>query len=70
VPAHSEALPDGRYRIIYDPPLSWTPIGDRDADIARITQDVTRQIEAWVRRAPEQWLWMHRRWKTQPEDAA
>lgn len=70
VPAHSELLPDGRYRMIYDPPLSWVPSGDRDADIRRITQDVTRQIETWVRRAPEQWLWMHRRWKTQPEDAA
>ena len=70
VPAHSEVLPDGRYRMIYDPPLSWTPSGDRDADIRRITQDVTRQIEKWVRRAPEQWLWTHRRWKTRPEDAA
>jgi len=70
VPAQSEALPDGRYRIIYDPPLTWTPSGNRDADILRITQDVTRQIETWVRRAPQQWLWMHRRWKTQPEDAA
>jgi KDO2-lipid IV(A) lauroyltransferase len=59
---------DGRYRLIYEPPLEWTPSGDRRADIARLTQDLTRVIEGWVRDTPEQWLWLHRRWKTQPEE--
>ena len=38
--------------------------------IARLTQAMTREIEGWVRARPEQWLWMHRRWKTQPREAA
>jgi KDO2-lipid IV(A) lauroyltransferase len=64
---HTELRPDGRYRLAYDPPLRWSPSGDRDADVRRLTQVLTRHIEAWVRAAPEQWLWIHRRWKTQPK---
>lgn len=66
VPTHTLLGPDGRYRLVYDPPLEWQPGGDRRADIAAITQQLTTVIERWVREAPEQWLWMHRRWKTQP----
>ena len=61
---------DGTYRLIYEPPLEWTPSGDRRADVARLTQELTRVIEGWVRDTPEQWLWLHRRWKTQPDEAA
>jgi Kdo2-lipid IVA lauroyltransferase/acyltransferase len=64
--AHCEALPDGRYRLVYEPPLEWTPSGNRQQDIADLTQRLTTIIEGWIRAVPEQWLWMHRRWKTQP----
>jgi KDO2-lipid IV(A) lauroyltransferase len=70
VPAHCEALPDGRYRLVYDPPLEWTPSGNRQQDIADLTQRLATVIEGWIRAAPEQWLWMHRRWKTQPSARA
>jgi KDO2-lipid IV(A) lauroyltransferase len=40
--------------------------GDADADILANTAAFTRAIEEAVRRNPEQWLWMHRRWKTRP----
>lgn len=66
VPTHTELGADGRYRLVYDPPVEWTATGDRKADVAAITQKLTAVIERWVRDAPEQWLWMHRRWKTQP----
>lgn len=66
VPARAMIGPDGRYRAVYDPPIEWTPSGDKQADIARITQALTRVIEGWIREHPEQWLWIHRRWKTQP----
>jgi KDO2-lipid IV(A) lauroyltransferase len=66
IPAHSELMPDGRYRLIYDPPVAWTPSGDHDVDVARTTQELARRTEEWIRRRPEQWLWMHRRWKTRP----
>jgi KDO2-lipid IV(A) lauroyltransferase len=66
VPSHTRLLPDGRYRLTYEPVLSWTRDADRDREIFRITQWLTHRVERWVRDAPEQWLWMHRRWKTQP----
>ncbi len=66
VPARTTLQPDGRYRAVYEPPLELQATGDRAADIAAITQALTRRIEAWVRETPEQWLWIHRRWKTQP----
>ena len=66
VPGYTRRLPDGRYQLVYQPALRWAPSGDRRADIARLTQAATRCIEGWVRETPEQWLWMHRRWHTQP----
>jgi KDO2-lipid IV(A) lauroyltransferase len=66
VPAHTVLLPSGRYRAIYERPIVFEAEGGRAEAIARLTQRLTRQIEDWVRELPEQWLWMHRRWKTQP----
>jgi len=70
VPCHSEIQTDGRYRMVYEPALVWSPSGNRQADIAHLTQELTRRVEAWVRQVPEQWLWIHRRWKTQPPEGA
>lgn len=39
--------------------------GDRNADVDRIVADYTAVLERWVRRAPEQYFWHHRRWKHQ-----
>lgn len=61
---------DGRYLMKYQPPIRWEGTGDRRADIASLTQRLSLVIEEAVREAPEQWLWLHRRWKAQPGDAA
>jgi KDO2-lipid IV(A) lauroyltransferase len=66
VPARCVRRPDGRYRMAYGPLVEWTASGRRDEDIAALTQQLTSVIEGWVRETPEQWLWLHRRWKTQP----
>jgi Kdo2-lipid IVA lauroyltransferase/acyltransferase len=66
VPCYSEFLPDGRYRLCYEAPLAMAPEADKQAETLRITQELARRTESWVRARPEQWLWMHRRWKTQP----
>ncbi len=66
VGGHAVLMPDGRYRQIYDPPMYAPSTGDREADIAAMTQALADMMEGWVRETPEQWLWMHRRWKTQP----
>ena len=55
-----------RYELIVDR-LFWPePTGDRQADVANLTQQVTARLEARIRECPEQWFWVHRRWKTQP----
>jgi KDO2-lipid IV(A) lauroyltransferase len=66
MPTRTELLPNGHYRLTYDPPIEWTATGDREADVKAVTQALTKRIEGWVRETPEQWLWIHRRWKTQP----
>jgi KDO2-lipid IV(A) lauroyltransferase len=66
VPTFSVPLADGTYEIHYEPEVPIRPSGDRQADVLRVTAECTRIIERWVRRHPELWLWMHRRWKTPP----
>jgi KDO2-lipid IV(A) lauroyltransferase len=55
-----------RFELIVDEPLKIERTGDEDEDIRRLTQQYTRVVEDYVRRYPEQWLWIHRRWKTRP----
>jgi Kdo2-lipid IVA lauroyltransferase/acyltransferase len=56
--------PSGRYSLDFES-IDITETGDRDADVDRIVADYTHVLERWVRRAPEQYLWHHRRWKHQ-----
>ncbi len=57
---------DGRHRGTVLPPLEFTPSGDFDADVAALTQRHAAILEEWVRRHPDHWYWLHRRWKTEP----
>jgi KDO2-lipid IV(A) lauroyltransferase len=56
--------PDGRYAIGFEE-VKVEPTGDREGDVDRIVADYTAVLERWVRRAPEQYFWHHRRWKHQ-----
>ena len=56
----------GKYRLRFDPALQLIRTGDLEADIVANTQRLTKVIEDYVRKHPEQWLWVHRRWKTRP----
>jgi KDO2-lipid IV(A) lauroyltransferase len=66
VPVFCVPQPDGSYRVTYEAPIEEETTGDRDSDVIRITAACTASIERWVRKHPEMWLWMHRRWKTAP----
>jgi Kdo2-lipid IVA lauroyltransferase/acyltransferase len=59
--------PLGKYRLRFDPALELVRTGDLEADIVSNTQKFTKVIEDYVRKYPEQWLWVHRRWKTRPQ---
>src|SRR5580765_1401516 len=54
----------GKYRLRFDPSLEVIRTGNLEADIAANTQLFTKVIEDYVRKYPDQWLWVHRRWKT------
>lgn len=55
-------LPGVRFRVTIHDPIPLEPTGDRQADIARGVQAITRLIEAWVRDNPVDWFWVHKRW--------
>ncbi len=57
----------GKYRLRFDPVLELIRTGDQERDIVANTQMFTKLIEDYVRKYPDQWLWVHRRWKTRPE---
>jgi KDO2-lipid IV(A) lauroyltransferase len=40
---------------------------DHDADVVRLTAKLNERLEFGIRQAPEQWVWLHDRWKKQPE---
>lgn len=61
--AFAVELPDGRYRVDAERLQLPPPSGDREADVLAIMTIVNQKIEEAVREHPEQWLWMHDRWR-------
>ncbi|MCI0349479.1 MAG: lipid A biosynthesis acyltransferase, partial [Acidobacteriales bacterium] len=57
----------GKYRVQLLPALELIRTGNDEADVVANTQLFTKVIEQYARQYPEQWLWVHRRWKTRPE---
>jgi len=56
----------GKYLLIVEPPVPAEYTGDEEADVRRVTEQVTRRVEDQIRQYPGQWLWIHKRWKTRP----
>jgi KDO2-lipid IV(A) lauroyltransferase len=61
IPAFIERLENGRHVVTLHPAL------DLPDDPTEATALMTAKIEEQVRRRPEQWVWMHRRWRRQPD---
>jgi KDO2-lipid IV(A) lauroyltransferase len=62
VPVFALPIAAGRYRMVYEPPVAPPDAGSADA-VREFTQRCTDVLEMYVRRHPELWLWMHRRWR-------
>lgn len=62
VPVFALPLPGGRFRMVYEHPVD-PPRGEGPEAIRDFTQRCTDVLEMYVRRYPELWLWMHRRWR-------
>ena len=57
---------EGKYVLHFGPEIEIPHTADRGADILEGTRRSTVELERWIRRYPDQWLWIHRRWKTRP----
>ncbi|WP_185985089.1 lipid A biosynthesis lauroyl acyltransferase [Aureimonas mangrovi] len=62
-PVRSLRLADGRYRLVLSPRLDLPRDEGGAIDVDASCQLLNDVVEGWVREAPEQWMWFHRRWK-------
>jgi Kdo2-lipid IVA lauroyltransferase/acyltransferase len=69
MPVFALPMPGGRYRMIYEHPVEPPPADSPDP-VRELTQRCTDVLEMYVRRHPELWLWMHRRWRDPEVGAA
>jgi Kdo2-lipid IVA lauroyltransferase/acyltransferase len=60
----------GKYRIIHGKALEPLRTGDRKRDVIETTAAYTAEIERIIRMHPDQWMWIHKRWKTRPPGEA
>lgn len=65
-PVFCRRLEDNTLKVTLLPPLPPPP-GREPEDILAHTLACTREIETFIRQYPDQWIWMHRRWRTRPE---
>jgi len=63
---HIQRNRDSRHTITIEGPLNLIQTGDHDKDVIANTEMFTKKIEQCIRNNPEQWVWMHRRWRRQP----
>jgi KDO2-lipid IV(A) lauroyltransferase len=57
---------DARYRLTMKRVTPGASTGDKDQDAVALTTLMSNEIEAAIKSTPEQWVWMHKRWKTRP----
>ena len=62
IPAFALPLSGGRYRMIYEHPVE-PPAATSEDPVRELTQRCTDVLEMYVRRHPDLWMWMHRRWR-------
>jgi len=58
----------GRYKIRYGPEIKFESLGDKEKDIIGLTQLCVDFIGNQIRQNPDPWMWIHRRWKTRPQE--
>ncbi|MHB1546702.1 MAG: lysophospholipid acyltransferase family protein [bacterium] len=57
-----------RHKLIIEPPLDIKYTGDRKTDTTNILKKFNEKIEDIIKQYPEQWFWIHNRWKTRPDN--
>jgi KDO2-lipid IV(A) lauroyltransferase len=54
------------FRAVFGPEIPLVVTGDKTKDIEANTLNYSKAVEKGIRRHPEQWFWVHRRWKKKP----
>jgi len=62
IPAKIERLKGAHFRMTFYPPLKLADCGDAHRDTLAAMTGINAMIEDWIRAAPGQWLWLHKRW--------
>lgn len=70
VPAFMVRGADGRFELHVEKEIEVPQTSDKEKDVVETVQRYTELIEAYVRAYPDQWVWMHERWKTRPPEEA
>jgi KDO2-lipid IV(A) lauroyltransferase len=63
LPVRAERIEGIRYRVTFYPPLELPDTGDRNKDIESLMLTMNRMLEDWIRERPDQWFWVHKRWR-------
>lgn len=61
--------PDDRHHVYISTPIYVEVSDDAERDIEAYTIQMLKHLETYIHKYPEQWLWLHNRWKTQPADS-
>ena len=57
----------GKYRLRFEPALELVRTGDTEKDVVENTARFAKVIEEIIRKYPDQWVWVHARWKNRPK---
>ena len=68
VPAFVVRGPDGQFELHVEKEIEVPRTADREKDVLETVRRITEVIEAYIKAYPDQWVWMHERWKTRPEN--
>ena len=68
IPIRMLRLSDNTFKVIIEPELVFKDIPDRQEYMRINTRRCNEVIEQWIKHDPEQWFWVHNRWKTRPKD--
>jgi len=70
IPCACLRTPDNRYKIIMKPEIKIEKSDDMEKMIYQVTVDCTKSLEEMIDQHKDQWIWLHNRWHTRPEETA
>ncbi len=63
IPCYNFRRPDGRFHLVVEKPLPFEEKENHESTVLHLTQTYNDKLQEYVQKSPEQWMWIHRRWK-------